>query len=53
MNEIDFSDKFEKYGDPVATSQNGQIFVLRKTDEQIEDEFLENQTINPEKYDKQ
>ena len=48
INEIDFSDKVEDYGYPIATSSNGQIFIFKKTDEQLEDEMLEGQFLDPQ-----
>ena len=44
-NEVDFSSLVEKHGHPIATSNNGQIFIFKKSKEQLDD-LLENTGLN-------
>ena len=37
INRVDFSNLVEAYGHPVQTSSNGQIYVLKKAKDQLED----------------
>ena len=37
LNRVDFSNLVDAYGHPAQTSSNGQIFVLKKAKDQLED----------------
>ena len=39
INEIDFSDLCDKYGEPIKISSNGTNLLLKKSQNQLNDEF--------------